>query len=44
MVLVEHDRTELAVGQPIGIHLDPSSLHVFDGDSGKAISHGVELA
>lgn len=44
MVLVEHDRTELAVGQPIGIRLDPSSLHVFDGESGKAISHGEELA
>ncbi|MCY1326130.1 Trehalose import ATP-binding protein SugC [compost metagenome] len=44
MVLVEHDRTELDVGQPIGIHLDPSSLHVFDGESGRAISHGQELA
>ncbi|WVT72064.1 ABC transporter ATP-binding protein [Sinorhizobium chiapasense] len=44
MVLVEHDRTELDVGEPIGIHLDPSSLHVFDGESGRAISHGQELA
>ncbi|OCP09343.1 MULTISPECIES: ABC transporter ATP-binding protein [unclassified Ensifer] len=44
LVLVEHDRTELDDGQPIGIHLDPSSLHVFDGDSGRAISHGQELA
>ncbi|WP_104663014.1 ABC transporter ATP-binding protein [Ensifer adhaerens] len=44
MVLVEHDRTQLDVGQPIGIHLDPSSLHVFDGESGRAISHGQELA
>jgi multiple sugar transport system ATP-binding protein len=44
MVLVEHDRTKLAVGEAIGIHLDPSSLHVFDGDTGKAVSHGVELA
>ena len=44
MVLVEHDRTLLDVGQPIGIHLDPSSLHVFDGESGRAISHGQELA
>jgi len=44
MVLVEHDRSKLAVGQTIGIHLNPSSLHVFDSESGKAISHGVELA
>jgi multiple sugar transport system ATP-binding protein len=44
MVLVEHDRTKLAVGETIGIHLDPSSLHVFDSETGKAVSHGVELA
>lgn len=44
MVLVEHDRTNLAIGEDIGIHLDPSSLHVFDAASGKAISHGQELA
>jgi multiple sugar transport system ATP-binding protein len=44
MVLVEHDRTRLAAGDAIGIHLDPSSLHVFDSESGKAVSHGVELA
>jgi multiple sugar transport system ATP-binding protein len=44
MVLVEHDRTNLAVGDEIRIHLDPSSLHVFDASSGKAISHGQELA
>ncbi|MGX1261083.1 ABC transporter ATP-binding protein [Sinorhizobium fredii] len=44
LVLVEHDRTNLEVGQPIGIRLEPASLHVFDGESGKAISHGEELA
>ncbi|PDT80460.1 ABC transporter ATP-binding protein [Sinorhizobium sp. BJ1] len=44
LVLVEHDRTNLEVGQPIGIRLEPASLHVFDGDSGMAISHGEELA
>jgi multiple sugar transport system ATP-binding protein len=44
MVLVEHDRTKLAVGEKIAIHLDPSSLHVFDSETGKAVSHGVELA
>ncbi|MCA1367641.1 ABC transporter ATP-binding protein [Bradyrhizobium sp. BRP14] len=44
MVLVEHDRTSLEIGQPIGIRLEPSSLHVFDSESGNAISHGEELA
>jgi multiple sugar transport system ATP-binding protein len=44
LVLVEHDRTQLDIGQPIGIRLDPSSLHVFDNESGMAISHGEELA
>jgi multiple sugar transport system ATP-binding protein len=44
LVLVEHDRARLEVGQPIGIRLEPASLHVFDGDSGMAISHGEELA
>ncbi|WP_457812021.1 ABC transporter ATP-binding protein [Sinorhizobium meliloti] len=44
MVLVEHDRTSLEIGQPIGIRLDPASLHVFDSESGMAISHGEELA
>lgn len=44
MVLVEHDRTALGIGETVGIRLDPGSLHVFDGDSGKAISHGQELA
>ena len=44
MVLVEHDRSKLAVGETIGIHLNPSSLHVFDVETGKAVSHGVELA
>lgn len=44
LVLVEHDRTNLEVGQPIGIRLEPASLHVFDGESGMAISHGEELA
>ncbi|ACP23199.1 putative sugar ABC transporter, ATP-binding protein (plasmid) [Sinorhizobium fredii NGR234] len=44
LVLVEHDRAKLEIGQPIGIRLEPASLHLFDGDSGKAISHGEELA
>ncbi|MDO9414628.1 ABC transporter ATP-binding protein [Pararhizobium sp.] len=44
MVLVEHDRTNVAIGETIGIRLDPGSLHVFDADSGVAVSHGQELA
>lgn len=44
MVLVEHDRTELSIGETIGIRLDPGSLHVFDAENGAAVSHGQELA
>lgn len=44
MVLVEHDRADLALGETIGIRLDPDSLHVFDAASGAAVSHGRELA
>jgi multiple sugar transport system ATP-binding protein len=44
MVLVEHDRTSLKMGETIRIHLEPSSLHVFDAETGKAISHGEALA
>lgn len=44
LVLVEHDRMELKRGQPIKVNIDPASLHIFDGATGKAISHGQELA
>lgn len=44
MVLVEHDRVRLAPGEEIGLKLDASALHVFDADSGQALSHGPELA
>lgn len=44
MVLVEHDHVRLKAGETITIRLDPSSLHVFDDDTGRAISHGQELA
>jgi multiple sugar transport system ATP-binding protein len=44
MVLVEHDRTRLDMGETIRIKLEPSSLHVFDAETGKAISHGETLA
>ncbi len=44
IVLVEHDRTHLDVGQDIAVRLNPDDLHVFDRDSGAAISHGREMA
>lgn len=44
LVLVEHDRADVTVGDRIGIRLEPSDLHVFDPGSGRAISHGRELA
>lgn len=44
MVLVEHDRVSLTPGQTIRIHLAPKSLHVFDAETGMAISHGDRLA
>ena len=44
IVLVEHDRTRLARGEMIGIRLDPSALHVFDPASGRALSHGQDMA
>jgi multiple sugar transport system ATP-binding protein len=44
IVLVEHDRTRLDRGETIAVRIDPQSLHVFDAASGKAISHGAELA
>ncbi|MEP2027646.1 MAG: ABC transporter ATP-binding protein [Paracoccaceae bacterium] len=44
VVLVEHHRADVAVGDQIAIGLDPSDLHIFDPDSGIAISHGRDLA
>lgn len=44
LVLVEHDHAGLERGQKIGVRIDPQNLHVFDPASGKAISHGMELA
>ena len=44
IVLVEHDRADVAVGDRIMIGLRPADLHVFDAESGMAISHGRELA
>jgi multiple sugar transport system ATP-binding protein len=44
IVLVEHDRARLAEGDPITIAVRPDDLHVFDPESGRALSHGNELA
>ncbi len=44
IVLVEHDRADVAVGDQIMIELTPEDLHIFDPESGAAISHGCELA
>jgi multiple sugar transport system ATP-binding protein len=44
MVLVEHDRVRLGLGDIIALKLDPHNLHVFDGETGVAVSHGPELA
>jgi multiple sugar transport system ATP-binding protein len=44
LVLVEHDRKRLDLGEQIHVRIDPQNLHVFDQTSGVAISHGTELA
>lgn len=44
MVLVEHDRVRLTPGETVRIHLAPDSLHLFDTETGVAISHGDRLA
>lgn len=44
LVLVEHDRTALAEGEDIAVHLAPEQLHIFEPGSGAAISHGPGLA
>lgn len=44
LVLVEHDRAHVMPGENIAVEIDPASLHLFDMDSGDAISHGAELA
>ena len=44
LVLVEHDRADIELGQSINVQLRPEDLHIFDPDSGTAISHGSNLA
>ncbi|AEI92858.1 ABC transporter ATP-binding protein [Roseobacter litoralis Och 149] len=44
IVLVEHDRADVAVGDAIHVRLAPEDLHVFDKDTGAALSHGAHMA
>lgn len=43
LVLVEHNRTQLAENQRIAVHLEPSEIHIFNPQTGMAISHGARL-
>jgi len=43
VILVEHDRALDKSGDDIHIRLEPENIHLFDSDSGKAISHGAVL-
>ncbi|MCO5063308.1 MAG: ABC transporter ATP-binding protein [Rhizobiaceae bacterium] len=44
MVLVEHDRADVKIGDTIKVNIRPGDIHIFDADTGKAIAHGTELA
>jgi multiple sugar transport system ATP-binding protein len=44
LVLVEHERSAVRVGESIGVHFPANDLHVFDAISGQAITHGQEIA
>jgi multiple sugar transport system ATP-binding protein len=44
IVLVEHHRTSLSVGDAIHLRIEASDLHIFETGSGRAIAHGAELA
>ena len=43
IILVEHDRADVALGQNIQIKLTANDLHVFDRDTGRAIIHGQQV-
>jgi multiple sugar transport system ATP-binding protein len=43
LVLVEHDRANLKRGDAIKVAIEPKDLHVFDPDSGVALTHGRDL-
>ncbi|MGN6143480.1 MAG: ABC transporter ATP-binding protein [Mesorhizobium sp.] len=44
IVLVEHDRARVGIGDTIGIGIEPRHLHIFDAATGEAVAHGMELA
>ncbi|SEA54995.1 ABC transporter ATP-binding protein [Rubrimonas cliftonensis] len=44
LVTVEHDRARLRPGDRIGVRFEPADLHVFDGETGAALSHGGRAA
>ncbi len=44
VVLVEHDRADISMGDTISVELKPEDLHFFDPASGAAISHGAQMA
>lgn len=44
IVSVVHDRADARAGEQVGVSVDPSDLHIFDRETGAAISHGGELA
>jgi multiple sugar transport system ATP-binding protein len=44
IVLVEHDRANVQLGDTIKVKIEPNDIHIFDAASGKAIAHGAELA
>lgn len=44
LVTVAHRRERLNPGESIGVRFAPDDLHVFDAETGAAISHGRALA
>ncbi|MEM8853591.1 MAG: ABC transporter ATP-binding protein [Pseudomonadota bacterium] len=44
IVSVEHDRSPAKTGETIGIAIAPADLHIFDTETGEALSHGGSLA
>ncbi len=43
VILVEHDRAPDKAGDDIFIKLDPDNIHVFNRETGYAVSHGAEI-
>jgi multiple sugar transport system ATP-binding protein len=44
IVSVVHDRAPFQAGDEVGVSIAPEDLQIFDRHSGKAISHGGQLA